>query len=78
MKIYKFLMGDFMRNIKVFIENLLDKNIKEHGKNVQIYSKLLSEKMKISNYKIKIISEAAYLHDVGKIFIDPTILKKKQ
>lgn len=53
-----------------------DEELRSHGKGVKIYSKLLSEKMGFSENKIKEISEAAYLHDIGKALIDQKILKK--
>lgn len=79
MKIYNFYEGARdMKNIKAFIDNLLDKNLKIHGKNVKVYSRLLSEKIGVSDSEIKEISEAGYFHDIGKILIDSVILEKEE
>lgn len=67
-----------MKDIESFIESLLAKNLKKHSENVKIYSRLLSEKLEISNSKVEEISEAAYFHDIGKVFVDSVILGKEK
>lgn len=55
---------------------LNDQDTGNHILRVNLYSKFLAEKLKCSNKFIKAIAEYASLHDVGKIAISDTILKK--
>jgi len=47
-----------------------------HGVNVAMLSSVLAHRMKLSNQKLKDITLAAMLHDIGKIRIPEQILKK--
>ncbi|MGL4652732.1 HD domain-containing phosphohydrolase [Cetobacterium sp.] len=55
---------------------LNDEDTGNHILRVNLYSKFLAEKLKCPNKFIKAIAEYASLHDVGKIAISDTILKK--
>lgn len=49
----------------------------QHTKRIGLYSKLIAEKLKLSKKIINEIGNVASLHDVGKIGIDHSILKKR-
>ncbi|MGL4977638.1 MAG: HD domain-containing phosphohydrolase [Cetobacterium sp.] len=55
---------------------LNDEDTGNHILRVSLYSKFLAEKLKCSSDFIKEVGEYASLHDVGKIAISDTILKK--
>lgn len=78
------LMSKKMRNTCMESINVLVKAIdakdpmaKEHSRNVSIYSKMIAESMNIPKTEVEIISNAALLHDIGKISIHNEILSKK-
>ena len=48
-----------------------------HSDRVADYAERIAVKMKLSGEKIEMIKDAAYLHDIGKIGIQKTILNKK-
>lgn len=78
------LMSKKMRNTCMESINVLVKAIdakdpmaKEHSRNVSIYAKMIAESMNMPKTEVEIISNAALLHDIGKISIHNEILSKK-
>ncbi|MHA6251933.1 HD-GYP domain-containing protein [Oceanobacillus sp. CAU 1775] len=55
-----------------------DDYIFQHSLNVAIYSTSIGLKLNLPAEKIKELAVGAILHDIGKIFIDPSILNKKE
>jgi len=53
-----------------------DKHVVQHAKNVQVYAVAIAKEMGLSTELRKRIGTAALLHDLGKISIPATILKK--
>ncbi|MFZ3576750.1 HD-GYP domain-containing protein [Virgibacillus sp. DJP39] len=53
-----------------------DDYIFQHSLNVTIYALAIGTELKLSKEKLVQIGVGSMLHDVGKIFIDPKILKK--
>ncbi|WP_010295520.1 bifunctional diguanylate cyclase/phosphohydrolase [Clostridium senegalense] len=66
-------------SIKTLISviNSKDKYTYGHCERMVFYTKLIGDKIKLSNNDIKTLVYSAYLHDVGKIHIDKDILTKK-
>jgi len=64
--------------IKTIIETLHSKSSREetHSKNVSELSEKIGKVMKLSNDEIRILKDAGYLHDIGKIVLDSDILSK--
>lgn len=65
--------------IKTIIETLHKNSPREemHSKNVSELSVKIGEALKLSNEDIRILKDASYLHDIGKIVLDNEILNKK-
>lgn len=57
--------------------SLYDNNTYMHSINVAIISTMIGVDMRLNNYQLKQLSQAALLHDIGKTYIDKTILNKK-
>jgi len=72
-------MLNSIESVATLIKAVEAKNtsVKEHSINVMNYSLLVAKKMGLSKEKIKVIRNAALLHDIGKIGIDENILSKK-
>ncbi len=49
---------------------------REHSQRVSSYTRLLAEKLKVSNYDKLVMEKGALLHDIGKIGISDRILLK--
>ncbi len=54
-----------------------DKYTEGHSKRVEIYAEKIAQKMKLPQSKIDSIKVAALLHDIGKIGIEDSILRKE-
>ncbi|WP_160718596.1 HD-GYP domain-containing protein [Isachenkonia alkalipeptolytica] len=50
----------------------------KHLKNVQRYSLAIGKALDLSGFDLKDLALAAKLHDIGKTFIDPDILNKRE
>lgn len=53
-----------------------DPTLMKHLENVAYYSKRLAKACRYPFWKLHILDEAAYFHDIGKLEIDDSILKK--
>ncbi len=53
-----------------------DAGAEDHGKRVAVYSKVLGQRMGLSDSDLKNLVNAAALHDIGKITISQSILNK--
>ena len=51
---------------------------KEHSKNVSLICESLGREMNLSDVEIRRLREAGYLHDIGKIVFNNTILKESK
>lgn len=72
-------------NIKAaVIETIIDtlhghsQKEKEHSKNVSLICESLGKAMNLSDVEIRRLREAGYLHDIGKIVFNNTILKENK
>ncbi|WP_227001895.1 HD-GYP domain-containing protein [Virgibacillus necropolis] len=54
----------------------IDDYIFQHSLNVTIYSLAIETELKLPKSKLVEIGVGSMLHDMGKIFIEPDILKK--
>lgn len=76
----KLFEGPSMRSkmIKVIIQTLYEKNPreKEHSERVSVLSHALGKAVGVSEERLKELETMAYLHDIGKIAIDDSILNK--
>lgn len=76
----KLFEGPSMRSkmIKVIIQTLYEKNPreKEHSERVSVLSHALGRAVGVSEERLKELESMAYLHDIGKIAIDESILNK--
>ena len=77
-KLYIDMRTNYIETIQAFNKVLeaKDKYTSGHAERVQGYACKIAESMKISESQIQKISTAALLHDIGKIGIDDSILKK--
>ena len=66
-------------SIRVQLEALksLDRYTKKHIEEVPIYAYKICRQLGIHGQRLDFIMTAAYLHDVGKIFIPPRVLQKQ-
>jgi HD-GYP domain-containing protein (c-di-GMP phosphodiesterase class II) len=55
-----------------------DRYLKGHSEKVREYSIKIGKKLGLSRDEIKILSNVSVLHDIGKLFIDSSILNKKE
>lgn len=53
-----------------------DYYIKSHANNVAEYAKEIAKQIKCSRNEVELIYKAAYLHDLGKLCVSPSILNK--
>ncbi len=53
-----------------------DEYTRGHSERVELYAKTLAKEMRLSHSRVENITVAALLHDVGKIGIDESILRK--
>jgi len=69
---------DLISSLKTLISviNARDYYTYAHTERVVMYCKLLGEKLRLSDNDMKTLIYAAYLHDIGKIEIDPDVLNK--
>lgn len=76
----KLFEGPSMRGkmIRVIIQTLYEKNPREkdHSQRVSVLSRALGAAVGISEERLKELETLAYLHDIGKIAIDESILNK--
>lgn len=76
----KLFEGPSMRSkmIKVIIQTLYEKNPREkaHSERVSVLSHALGKAVGVSDERLKELESMAYLHDIGKIAIDESILNK--
>lgn len=56
----------------------LDKELKKHMEKTSVYTEILCNLLKIPKKEIKLIKRGAFLHDIGKKFIDRSILEKAE
>lgn len=77
------LFGHFEVNYRLsLIKALLravyakDQTLMQHLENVAYYTKLLASNCDYPHWKLAILDEASYLHDIGKLEISDAILKK--
>jgi putative nucleotidyltransferase with HDIG domain len=76
------LYADVRHNYYVMLKTLTytleakDDYTRGHSKRVELYAKALAREMRMTRRQIENISVAALLHDVGKIGIDESILRK--
>ena len=76
------LYVEVKRNYLIMIKTLTysleakDEYTRGHSERVELYAKVLAKEMSLSHAKIENITVAALLHDVGKIGIDESILRK--
>lgn len=77
------LFGHLEANYRVsLIKSLLravyakDQDLMEHLEKVAYYSRLLAQKCGYPVWKLHLLDEASYFHDIGKLEIDDSILKK--
>ncbi len=70
---------ELVTSIKTLISviNAKDKYTYGHVERVVIYSRIIADKLKLSEYDKKILIYGAYMHDIGKINISKEILIKK-
>lgn len=74
------LYNELSETIKKQIDKLdeLDIYTSNHVHSVPIIAKRICEKLELSQIAITFCIRCAYLHDIGKIFIPPEILQKKE
>ena len=76
----KLFEGPSMRSkmIKVIIQTLYEKNPREkaHSERVSVLSHALGKAVGVSEERLKELETMAYLHDIGKIAIEDSILNK--
>ena len=70
---------ELVASIKTLISviNAKDRYTYGHSERVVLYSRLLAEKLKLSDEDKKILIYSAYMHDIGKINISKEILTKR-
>ncbi len=70
---------DLITSIKTLISviNAKDRYTYAHIERVVMFSKLLGEKLQLTEEEKKVLKYGAYLHDIGKINISKEILNKK-
>ncbi len=73
------LKKNFQSSLEAFASliELRDPNISNHSKNVEGLSVLIAKQMELSQKETDTIAAAALLHDIGKIGIVDSILKKE-
>ncbi|MGB9677749.1 MAG: HD domain-containing phosphohydrolase [Candidatus Ratteibacteria bacterium] len=54
-----------------------DKYLKKHSEKVRDYSIKIGKELGLDKDELKLLSDVALLHDIGKIFIESSILNKK-
>jgi len=73
------------REKKILLQNVInlvrvieakDEYTAEHSKRVAEYAEKIARKLRLSEFEIESFKNAAYLHDIGKIQTDLSILKK--
>ena len=69
----------YLEMIKALVNTveIKDKYTRGHSERVAEYSVKLGKLVDLSSEKLKLLEEAALLHDIGKIGIDEAILNKK-
>ncbi|MGM0437964.1 MAG: HD domain-containing phosphohydrolase [Bacillota bacterium] len=69
----------YLEMIKALVNTveIKDKYTRGHSERVAAYSVKLGKLVNLSSKKLKLLEEAALLHDIGKIGIDESILNKK-
>ena len=69
----------YLEMIKALVNTveIKDKYTRGHSERVAEYSVKLAKLVDLSSEKLKLLEEAALLHDIGKIGIDESILNKK-
>lgn len=77
------LLGHLESNYRISLIRALlravhakDPSLMTHLENVAYYSKRLAKACRYPRWKLHILDEAAYFHDIGKLEIDDSILKK--
>lgn len=74
------MRNTYLESINVLIKavDAKDPMAKEHSQNVSVYAAHIARELKLPEPEIEIISNAALLHDIGKISIHDEILSKKE
>lgn len=77
-KLYEDMKSMYYNIIQGFVAAIdaKDTYTRGHSEQVTIYSKAIAEKLNLTKSEIDLISNAALLHDIGKIGIDEAILRK--
>ncbi|MDD3237893.1 MAG: GAF domain-containing protein [Candidatus Gastranaerophilales bacterium] len=76
LKEQKMLFNSFIDALSASID-ARDKITSGHSSRVKMYSEIISRQMKLDESKIELISQAAVLHDIGKIGIKDSVLQKE-
>lgn len=77
-KLYVEMRGTYMGTIEALNKTVeaKDNYTSGHAKRVEEYAVMLAESLKLPAQKVEDIKTAAILHDIGKIGVDDSILKK--
>lgn len=72
-------MGDHLEFVRVLSETLENKDPFTHGHSsrVNYYSNLLAQKLNLSESELRDLQVGAYLHDIGKLGVDSSIIYKE-
>lgn len=71
----RMLLMEFIHSLNVALE-VRDKYTAGHVERVKLYSGLIAQELKLPDEEIELIKTAAILHDIGKIGVSDSILKK--
>jgi cyclic di-GMP phosphodiesterase len=71
--------GDHLEFVRVLSETLENKDPFTHGHSsrVNYYSNLLAQKLNLSEAELRDLQVGAYLHDIGKLGVDSSIIYKE-
>ena len=72
----RLLILEFINSLNVALE-VRDKSTAGHVARVKLYSELIAEEMGLDSEEVELIKSAAILHDIGKIGVPDSILKKE-
>jgi len=72
----RLLILEFINSLNMALE-VRDKSTAGHVARVKLYSELIAEEMNLKTDEIELIKSAAILHDIGKIGVPDSILKKE-
>ena len=71
----RILLLEFIHSLNAALE-VRDKYTAGHVERVKLYSELIAQELKLPDEEIELIKTAAILHDIGKIGVSDSVLKK--